>query len=534
VAARQVVDVTAEGQGQGMFDSVKDMTGSLLETATTSDEDCGNKRQEAIVLDQVLAKSSNVTTPENTSHEGGEMTFSNYYNRDTSLADKPEFLPMIEKQDTDLIAQADDSKKQTDTEPVNLSSLDMKIPQITGSIDDDFFSMSFRRTTVVEPRKKRKKLRKARKEKSETPADMESPGVTGGSSNTQQEDLASGDIPQVIVLDDDDGISAPKKKRKLSFPEFDEEALRREVKGQLTAQYKRQHEEDDELSMEFEDEFSERLKSAQSKAKRILSEREGQLDSGDSSTSNELRNPKKYSINITSYLPGSENHPLHIDMKGHKPFSSVISKILKYLLAQDGVSETLIDIYVPENVVLMRDSMELLDFMKPDSLNICAPDVGPIELDLGLYTRSQIITMQEYKEQEKIKKLRELEHEEELDRIAKAQIQVDDLHADDKEFEEIDREIEYKERHLTAEPEESEEDGYFRITLKGGDKAKIEVKVKPDTLVSKLASYYLKKTGLQPTTRLRLVFDDEDLDLSDTVGDTELEEDFTVDVYVIK
>jgi hypothetical protein len=523
-----------------MFDSVKDMTGSSLETATTSDDDCGNKRQEAIVLDQVLAKSSNVTTPENNSHESGEITFSNYYNADTSLADKPESVPMTEKQDTTLIAQADDSKEQADTKPANLSSLDTQIPQITESIDDDFFSMSFRPTTVVQPRKKRKKLRKAKKEKSDTPVDLGSPGVPGGSSSTlvsKQEDLLGGDISQVIVLDDDDGISAPKKKHELSFPEFDEEALRREVKGQLTEQYKRQHEEDDELSMEFEDEFSERLKSAQSKAKRILSEREGQLNSGDRSTSNELlQNPKKYSINITSYLPGSENHSLHIDMKGHKPFSSVISKILKYLLAQDGVSETLIDIYVPENVVLMRDSMELLDFMKPDSLNISAPEVGPIELDLGLYTRSQIITIQEYKEQEKIKKLRELEHEEELDRIAKAEIQMDryDLHADDKEFEEIDKEIEYKVRHLTAEPEESEEDGYFKITLKGGDKAKIEVKVKPDTLISKLASYYLKKTGLQPTTRLRLVFDDEDLDLNDTVGDTELEEDFTVDVYVIK
>lgn len=77
-------------------------------------------------------------------------------------------------------------------------------------------------------------------------------------------------------------------------------------------------------------------------------------------------------------------------------------------------------------------------------------------------------------------------------------------------------------------------EGYFKIKLLGSDNHPISVKVKSDTQIIKLAEYFCKQKKLPPKTvkKVRLVFDDEDIDISGTVGDTELEEGFTVEVHV--
>lgn len=76
------------------------------------------------------------------------------------------------------------------------------------------------------------------------------------------------------------------------------------------------------------------------------------------------------------------------------------------------------------------------------------------------------------------------------------------------------------------------EEGYFPILMKSKDNQVIKVQVNADTKISKLADYYRKQRNIDSTTKIRLSFDDEDMDLSQTVGDTELEEDFTIDVFL--
>lgn len=77
------------------------------------------------------------------------------------------------------------------------------------------------------------------------------------------------------------------------------------------------------------------------------------------------------------------------------------------------------------------------------------------------------------------------------------------------------------------------EEDYFRVGLKGKDNQAVYVKVNADTQISKLIDYYITQKLLPAGTGIRLEFDDEPLDPSDKVGDTELEEDFTIDVHVL-
>ena len=77
-----------------------------------------------------------------------------------------------------------------------------------------------------------------------------------------------------------------------------------------------------------------------------------------------------------------------------------------------------------------------------------------------------------------------------------------------------------------------EEDGEFRISMKGKDNKSLHVLVNPDTKIQKLVDYYRSQHEIPRTTEITLLFDDEELDPSDLIKNTELEEDFTIDVYV--
>lgn len=75
---------------------------------------------------------------------------------------------------------------------------------------------------------------------------------------------------------------------------------------------------------------------------------------------------------------------------------------------------------------------------------------------------------------------------------------------------------------------------FFVIGLVGNDNKRVEAEVGPQTKLRAVLQHYLKMKGIDEAqaSKARLVFDDEDLDLDGIVGDTELEEDFEVEVYI--
>ncbi|GAV28805.1 hypothetical protein PMKS-002281 [Pichia membranifaciens] len=74
---------------------------------------------------------------------------------------------------------------------------------------------------------------------------------------------------------------------------------------------------------------------------------------------------------------------------------------------------------------------------------------------------------------------------------------------------------------------------YFSIFVAGRDKKRFKVSVKPSTKISDILKFYLQKSGLPSSTNLKLVFDDDDLDLTATVADTELEDEFMIDAVIL-
>ncbi|KAI0460985.1 hypothetical protein LJB42_001314 [Komagataella kurtzmanii] len=81
--------------------------------------------------------------------------------------------------------------------------------------------------------------------------------------------------------------------------------------------------------------------------------------------------------------------------------------------------------------------------------------------------------------------------------------------------------------------DEKETDRQFFIHMKSGDgKEPIKVSVNKNTPISFIKDYYLSTQGLPSSTKVQLLFDDESLNMSSKVGDTELDEDFLIDVVI--
>ncbi|CAN3375831.1 hypothetical protein DIURU_003931 [Diutina rugosa] len=75
-------------------------------------------------------------------------------------------------------------------------------------------------------------------------------------------------------------------------------------------------------------------------------------------------------------------------------------------------------------------------------------------------------------------------------------------------------------------------DSSMLLGLKGADNKRIDVHATAETPIRQLLQEYLKAKKLDPTTKATLIFDDEPLSLNDTVGDTELEDEFEIQVML--
>ncbi|ODQ67076.1 hypothetical protein NADFUDRAFT_49521 [Nadsonia fulvescens var. elongata DSM 6958] len=107
---------------------------------------------------------------------------------------------------------------------------------------------------------------------------------------------------------------------------------------------------------------------------------------------------------------------------------------------------------------------------------------------------------------------------------------------DDVDEDIICEEARISESIVEREPNKSaridEDDHAFAINMKGKDGIEVKVKVRPTSVIKNLAKYYLKQRNLSPSTKIELQFEGETLDFASLVQSTELEEDFTIDIYL--
>lgn len=202
-------------------------------------------------------------------------------------------------------------------------------------------------------------------------------------------------------------------------------------------------------------------------------------------------------LEITSIFEGLDAEPLQLVMKNTDNFKGIRARYISFIM--DCLHCSLdSEIYKTINECIFTwNGIQLFEFSTPNSLNIIE---GNSEMNINATSIEQF-------KMHRQKLLMTLEDEASDDELI------------------VDRAI--NEEHY-----ENNQDTYFKIKLQSRDGNSLEVAVNPETEIKKLADYFIQKRGLPSSTQIRLEFDDEPLDLSCQVMDTELDEDYVVDVIL--
>lgn len=227
-----------------------------------------------------------------------------------------------------------------------------------------------------------------------------------------------------------------------------------------------------------------------------------------------------YHFTIISKLPFSENLETNVEVTGSKKFRKVMLATLQNIAKTVFIPPEYRTVYkVSEVVLVWKSKIKIFEYMQPSFLNL------PLPLVAGgrTFVTVHIMTKADAERQDQSGNILVNDdagfEEEEVEVLSDFEQDNDDDDDDDGQPDQ-------------QQQQQEEEDGYFTISLKDKDNMKFEIKVNSATRLQKVAEWYLGKKGLASNARISLIFDDEPLLLRKTVGDTELEDEFVVDVVV--
>ena len=426
-------------------------------------------------------------------------------------------------------------------------------------LDDDFFSLAGSFEKRKKKHKHKHKHKQIEKEKEQGVQDQQIQNYE------VIEDLA----PQLTTVLTEKGFfnelassqsDIPRKKGKTFQPEksqlrsvsitpplVDKNKIRNEVMNRLNKEHMSSNIPDIEDSEEESDHELEELLKLKSQMPKSQTESSPEIYTFD----DESEKKRKYIVRVTSKLPAVQNQILEVDFgtKGLKTFEKILKAAVDYFRSALALVLTPPQLlrYRPEaaSLVWVEGRKLVHPFFTPKTLRVPPPaefnplfekieNMKPTIIKFFLIPKEYDSTfMHIYPELQANQPI-----EAAIDPIEISENEFNSNESDDDEEEE-EEEIVAQEEQPTSKPASSEEpvgSNLFVIGLKGKDNKRVEVKVSPETQLRKLLSYYLRHKRLSEDTvdlsKAKLIFDDEEMDLNDTVGDTELEEDYEIQIVL--
>lgn len=262
-------------------------------------------------------------------------------------------------------------------------------------------------------------------------------------------------------------------------------------------------------------------------------------DTYDFSDSNERR--RSYVVRVISKLDPDNAASVDIGTKGLKKFDKIHEAAIRELRKKPGSPLKEHNVH-STCLAWIEGRQEIKPFFKPSTLRIKPPSefigLNPAKMPLThitclLYPKSHsYLDYPEFESGSSWKKLSQLSSELSV---------MDDLSVLSANGELSDDEEPRGDSVPLADtpidtPRDSQliDANYFEIGLKGKDNKRISVQVCPTTKLSDVLTHYLKAKEIETSaaTKAKLLFDDEELDLNGVVGDTELEDEYEVQVVV--
>ena len=329
--------------------------------------------------------------------------------------------------------------------------------------------------------------------------------------------------------------------KSITPPQLDNEKIKNEIATRINSQYDKEDTpgiiDSDE---EIDEELDELLKLRSNKSTSAMEQ------SPEVYNFDQEHEKKKICHQDNIKLPSPDNQILEVDFgtKGLKTFEKILKAAVDYF--KKSLATKLSPVYLFSydpllvSLVWVEGKTLIQPFFTPRTLRVPPPgDFNPLLEDIEKVAPTMIrffLIPKEYS-QTFMSIYPEFQSSNPVE-IAPEPVEVPDENSSTSEDEEevfpsIKQDIS-PEGNAEKPIEVDENDGLFVIALKGKDNKRVEVKVSLETKLKNLVTFYLKLKGLSEDTvdisHIKLIFDDEELNLDETVGDTELEEDFEIQV----
>lgn len=372
---------------------------------------------------------------------------------------------------------------------------------------DDFFALS----APADKKKKRRRSRPKLEDKNEG-------GATNSSPRISEDWARKEDLPERKELHlEDIVVQSPEKSKKAkTLPKLGTSEEIISIDDSITVP----DEEEDEL-LEFLKETSASIEHASSESYKF-------------SDSNERR--RSYLVRVLCKLDPDSTVSVDIGTKGLKRFDKIHEAVIKELRKRtDSPGGPPLMHYTMHTTSMawIEGRREIKPFFKPSTFRLNPPSqyVGknPASIPLThipclLYPKSRsFLEYPEFETNTSWKKLSQLSSE--LSNMDETVLSAE-LSDDEGDFP-VDSQP-------GAHPRAQVDAEYFEIGLKGKDNKRVSVQVCSTTKIMDVLLHYLKtkNIGADAAKSTKLIFDDEPLDLDGMVGDTELEDEYEVQVVM--
>jgi hypothetical protein len=213
----------------------------------------------------------------------------------------------------------------------------------------------------------------------------------------------------------------------------------------------------------------------------------------------QIHTPFKVDLTITSAFEEMSSEPLNVEIQSTDSFRGLKDYYVSFMVNYFNCDHDSHIYTALENCIFIWNGIQIFEFSTPYSLNVTEEDnhmsITATSIEQFKMSRRNL--------------LKTLEEEASDDDLILNQYATQE-----------------------GKEEDNDGDGYFKIKLQASEGGPLEVAVNADTEIKKLAEFFLQKRKMDPSTNIRLEFDDEPLNLNSRVGDTELEEDYIVDVIL--
>lgn len=248
---------------------------------------------------------------------------------------------------------------------------------------------------------------------------------------------------------------------------------------------------------------------------------------------------KIFNLMFLSKLEGTVDRAIELKVLGKYDFASILESVLERVVEEFKIPYPVMHQYTVDNVTLYWNGGKLLKFMTCESLKISNIDTNEVtEIEVTMVSKGD---EERFEEEERARLLRvekEAMLKAKLPTTFEADTSDDNGEADCSieiiEMDDSSRESEIKEGSKLApvDLEDIDEPEVIKLALVGQDNARLYVNVRRSTPFSKVIEYYKLHKPLPMEVKLSLYFDHEKLDLNETVGDQELEDEDMLEVVI--